>query len=202
MVLKDTILNHRRGIMLLLISVSAILLLVLCAGSAAASDYSVAHGETVTLDIRNPFGGTAYLYIQGPNFPFTQLKDTSGDKITVSGRGRTVEIETSKFNGRSPDVGTYTIYVSNKDGATRVGNLDSGNGYLDSYSLTIRPIVITADIVSTSTQVPTLVTTQILVPTVVSTPMSTSTPVPASPAPVVAIIAALGAVILTRQRFN
>ncbi|HJJ55300.1 MAG TPA: hypothetical protein O0X50_04360, partial [Methanocorpusculum sp.] len=133
-------LKHRRGNMMLLLTVSVVLLLAGLVGSVAATDYTVAYGETVKLHVGNPFGGTAYLYIQGTNFPFQPLKDSSGDQMTVSGKGRTVEIETVNINGKRPDAGTYTIYVSNKQGATSSGNLASENGYWDAYTLTMRPI--------------------------------------------------------------
>lgn len=196
--------HHRSGIAVTLVSLSAILLLLVCAGPAAAGEsYDVAYGDTVKIYVANPVGTIpAYLYIQGPNFPFTPLTDASGNQIVVRGSKRTVELDTSDIrsqNGKRPDVGTYTIYVSNNPDATGVRNLDSGNGYWDSYTLTIRPIGVTVDTVSTRvvTEVPTQRPTVAPV-TEMPTPIPTSTP--ASPAPVAAVIAGLGAVVLALRR--
>jgi len=195
MILEPIKQHHRLGLILLLIAGFAILLFTICAGSVAASDYNVAYGETVKISVNNPFGGTAYLYIQGENFPFSPLKDESGNQLTVSGRGiRTVEFKTSNLHA---DTGTYTIYVSNNPKATSTKNLDSGNGFWDAYTLTLRPIGVTVDVNPTvvatpSTPVPTLQPT--------SMPTTTPTPTPASPAPFIAVIAGLGAAVLALRR--
>ncbi|HJJ36437.1 MAG TPA: hypothetical protein O0X27_04595 [Methanocorpusculum sp.] len=206
--IQDHIEHHtHHGLMPALAAVSVLLLLAVCAGSAAA-DYNVAYGDTVNLVVDNPFGGTAYFYIQGTNFPFSPLKDASGNQLTVSGRGtRSVELNTADIRsktGQRPDTGTYTIYVSNNPSATGPGNLDSGNGYWRSYALTLRPIGVSVTQVSSvsavaATPVPTAVSA-FAVPAIPATPASTPTPTPASPGPLAGLIAGLCAAVLALRR--
>lgn len=176
------------GIGFVFLGIGSVVLIV----SGTAAGYSVAYGDTVDIYVSNPFGGTQYFYISGPNFPFTQMMDSNGDKIKVEGRGRTKTIETSDIrsvNGKRPDVGTYTIYIYKEDGCTSPRDLNYE--YTQIESLTLRPLSVSVNSVTTVSPTVEITVIKTAEPTPVPTVVSTTIPSvsPSSPLPLIPVFA-------------